>query len=210
MEIVSDSINLKIDSGLIIKYKMWKQNLHLWDQFVKNKKRKTKKVDEWCYKILHESFGLRLAYNCGGLFFKDIDNDIRVLEHYQCPINVAGIEYVNSVNPNYINSVDSLIMINPISLKYHSSLTDFFNLPGESRAGHKPNILNWLSANSKIFLSFSDYHIYYNRLKYSCEEYILRQLDEIKNLRLYPTFIKIDKSDTDLVNGNVKLILERR
>jgi hypothetical protein len=207
MEIVVDSIN-RIDhtSRLTVRYQMWKQSLHKWNQYVDNRHRATKNIDWWCKKIVEESVGYTVAYNCGGLFFKHFLPDIAVIEHFPCPINVSEMQYL-SQGHTFSNQVDSLIMINPISIKYHHSLKDVFTKPGISRAGYKPALTPWLKSNAKIFLSFSDWHMYFDRLKYSVDDFVTQQLSELQQIGITCQYQKIEKSTADPINGNIKLVL---
>jgi hypothetical protein len=208
--IVKDSINLiNHNATRVQKYKMWKQPLHKWDQYVFNKNKKIKYIDEWSNKILNDLSGNTLAYNCGGLFFKDFNKDIDVLEYNTCPINIQGMYYLTNLDFNFFKQkYSNLITINPISLKYNTSFVNFLFTSYLSRAGFKPVIVDWLKENYTIYMSFSDYHIYYNRLKFSLEEMIDIQIKELNSYNISCIFKEVTHSTDDLVNGNIKLILK--
>jgi hypothetical protein len=211
MEIIAqDSVGLLTKASIVTRYKMWKQNLHKWDQYIKNKNTLNKSIDQWSLTILREITGHCLVYNSGGLFFKDFDTAITVLEQKKCPVLVSGMLYADEMDVEvFNNSIDDLVLVNPISLKYHSCITTFLTVPGISRAGYKPNLLAWVKKNGKIFLSFSDYHMSYNRLKFIKEEFILKELGKLESVGLECIYKDIQSSNTDLVNGNIKLIFKR-
>jgi len=186
-------------------YKMWKQPLHKWDQYVYNRHKTSKQIDAWSSKCLYESQGKTAVYNSGGMFFKDFNKEIIVVEHVPCPVDVPGMIYLEKNFDIFERELDTLIMINPIAVKYHSNLWDFFARPGQSRAGYKGNILAWLSRNSKIFLSFSDWHMNYDRLKYCPQDFVNMQIADLESRGITCVYKEISSSDTDVVNGNVKL-----
>lgn len=209
MEIIQDSTAIiKSQARLSVRYKMWKQSLHKWDEYVFNRRSDNKKIDQWSRYIVDHCVGNTAVYNSGGLFFKDFLPNIQVIEHSPCPVNVPGMTYINK-DTDLTNSFDSLIMVNPIAVKYHHSLKYFFTVPGISRIGFKPNILNWVKLNGKIFLSFSDWHLFFDRLKYTPTEFIEQQLVELETIGLKCVFKTIEKSTADYINGNVKLVFVR-
>jgi hypothetical protein len=211
MEVVKNSIGRQKEASRTANYKMWKQSLHKWDQYVINRHKQHKLIDDWSFKILSEVDNTTVVYNSGGLFLKEFNSDIIVVENLKCPIDIAGMNYMtDELVSSLTNSVDCLIMINPICLKYHSSLMTFLTVPGPSRAGYKPDLYSWLSDKGKIFLSFSDYHMYYNRLKLSKEEFIIKEIEQLVELGLTCIFKEIETSTSDLINGNIKLIFERQ
>ena len=192
-------------SDLVVKYKWWKQSLHKWDSYIQNKNKKEKQVDPWCRFILDSVVDEKtMAYNCGGMFFKDIDKDIIVVENADCPLSIADITNTIDVKGKF----DNLIMINPITLKYNSSILDFLTVPQDTRGGWKPDLTSWLNAHGKIFLSFSDWHIYYDRLKYSATDMIEAQLNILEQHGIHCVKEKIDDVNIDVENGNVKMVLQ--
>lgn len=208
MEIVSDSISLrKPNIRKAVAYKMWKQSLYKWDEYVLNRHQSTKKIDPWCQHIVDNCHGNVAVYNSGGMFFTDFINPVTVIEHVPCPISVPGMCYLTD-NVDYTNQFDSLIMINPIALKYHHSLVEFFTVPGVSRAGEKLNILSWVRESGTVFLSFSDWHAFFDRLRITPEQFVDKQIDQLELLGLKLIYKHIAPSNMDTVNGNVKLILK--
>ena len=208
MEIVKDSIGLSQASRRTIRYKMWKQSLYKWDQYVANRHKQVKQVDSWSQYIIDSATGDSAVYNSGGMFFKEFLPDITVIEHIQCPIAVNGMTYL-TLNKKIETQFDTLIMVNPIALKYHHSIKEFLTVAGISRAGNKPVILDWVKLSGQIFISFSDWHLYYDRLKFTPDEMIQQQLTELETIGLKCTYKQIDSSNLDYVNGNIKLVLSR-
>jgi hypothetical protein len=52
--------------------------------------------------------------------------------------------------------------------------------------------------------------MYYNRLKLSKEEFIIKEIEQLVELGLTCIFKEIETSTSDLINGNIKLIFERQ
>jgi hypothetical protein len=191
-----------------VAYKMWKQSLYKWDQYVLNRHRTLKKIDDWSRRIVSHCHGNIAVYNSGGMFFRDFIDPITVIEHAPCPVSVEGMCYLTD-GTDYTDQFDSLIMINPIAAKYHHSLAEFLTVPGVSRAGNKPSILPWVRESGTIFLSFSDWHVFFDRLRFTPEQFIAEQIDMLEELGIELIYKQIDPSTTDTVNGNIKLILKR-
>jgi hypothetical protein len=99
-------------------------------------------------------------------------------------------------------------MVNPIAIKWHHSLAQALSVPGISRAGFKPSLVSWLRPGAKIFLSFSDWHFYYDRLRFTPAEFVKTQLTDLKNIGITCQYQSVEKSTVDYVNGNIKLVLE--
>jgi hypothetical protein len=197
MEVAKDSIDSAGNPTIVAKYKMWKQPLYKWDEFVVNRHKTKKYIDPWSKKIIEEADGNIVVYNSGGMFFKDFNPNITVIEHQPCPVNVPGMQYFDD-SVNIENSVDSLIMINPIALKYHHSLSDALSTPGISRAGYKPSLINWLKPSAKIFLSFSDWHFYYDRLKFTVDDFLTLQLLNLENIGISCVYKSVEKSTVEI------------
>lgn len=211
MEIVDHSIyTYQRQPSRVDLYKMWKQPLHKWDQYVYNRHRAVKEIDSWGQHIVKNTIGQSAVYNSGGMFFRDFIPDITVIEHLHCPIQISGMTYIDN-NPERFNyKFDTLIMVNPIAVKYNHSLVNFFTVPGISRIGPKPNILDWTRPNARIFLSFSDWHLFYDRLKFSPAEIIDKQIAELETIGIYCKHRTVEDSVSDYVNGNIKLELVRQ
>lgn len=209
MEIASDSITHNKNIGnRVARYKMWKQGLHKWDEFVHNRHKVHKQIDPWSQQCMDQAQGKTAVYNSGGMFFYDIQKDIVAIEHSACPIEVPGMIYIDNNFNQFDGSFNTLIMINPIALKYHSSIWDFLARPGQSRAGYKGNILRWLTGRATVFLSFSDWHMYYDRLRYKPKDFINLQLKILEQQGISCTHCEVLPSGNDIVNGNVKLVLK--
>ena len=208
MEVVTNSIfSHKPTVSRTVAYKMWKQSLYKLDQYIQNRRLPLKKIDDWSQRIVSHCHGNVAVYNSGGMFFSDFINPITVIEHNPCPVPVEGMCYLTD-GTDYTNQFDSLIMINPIAAKYHHSLAEFLTVPGVSRAGNKPSILPWVRESGTIFLSFSDWHMFFDRLRFTSEQAVHAQIGLLEQLGLKLIYCQVDPSDTDPVNGNVKLIFK--
>lgn len=193
---------------LVDRYKLWRQPLYKWDSWVVNRHRQDKIIDPWCQRIVQNCQGRTMAFNCGGMFFTDFINDLTVVEFRPCPIkSITGMIYM-SHGIKFYDEFDNIIMINPTSLKFNSSIADFLNNPGISFPGKKPKILDWLKTPSKIFLSFSDWWIYYDRLKYTAEDMMQMQIEELSKIGITCEYLEIGQIDDDIENGNIKCILQ--
>jgi hypothetical protein len=153
-----------------------------------------------------------IAYASGGLFFKDFLPTLTVVEHDVCPIHLSDIQYLTGTNPgtNLDDQFDCMIAMNPLSLKYDSNIHNFLTNPGVSRAGFKPNISKWLKTSGHVFLSFSDWHMYYDRLKLTPVQFVDQQISKLKDHGFECMYKDVSDSDNDVVNGNVKLILKKK
>jgi len=190
-----------------VRYKMWKQNLYKWDSWIQNRHRQKKHCDPWSKFIIEDCVGTTVVFDSGGMFFKDFMPNIHVIEFAQCPVNVAGMSTLANSTVNFGTKFDNLVMINPISLKYNCSILDFLINPGICRAGNKPNLLNWLKEPGKIYLSFSDWHMYYDRLQFSVHDMVATQIKELKQYGISCEHLEITNVNSDVENGNIKLVL---
>ena len=77
-----------------------------------------------------------------------------------------------------------------------------------SRAGNKPNLLSWVRNSGTVFLSFSDWHVFFDRLRFTPEQFVDEQIVTLEELGLELIYKRIDTSTADTVNGNIKLILK--
>lgn len=198
-------------STRVAKYKMWKNALYKWDSYIRNRHKIEKICDPWSQKIIESCEGSSVVFNSGGLFFKDFMPDITVVEVLPCPIKtVTGMLYFNR-STNFDKKFDNLILINPISLKYNSSILDFLVNQRINRSGpSKPNLLKWLRKPGKIYLSVSDWHIYYDRLKYSVVDMVAMQLKELQKIGIECEYLEITPANSDVENGNIKMILSTK
>lgn len=193
--------------GLKTRYKMWKQSLYKWDSWISNRHNTTKICDPWSRFIIEDCVGKSVVVNAGGLFFKDFMPDITVVEFVPCPIeSVGGMSYIHN-GVEFDQEFDNLILINPHSLKYNHSILDFLVNPGLSRAGRKPNLLKWLKRPGKIYLSTSDWHIYYDRLKFTVHEMMAQQVRELNQAGISCEYLEITSVNSDVENGNIKVVL---
>lgn len=211
MEIVKsyDEVQAVQTTDRVARYRIWSSHLYKWRGYITNRKKAQKEIDAWSQKFFNNKNGNTLAYASGGLYYKDIDSSIRVVEHKPCPCNITGMEYLNIDQPVQVNNIDCMIAANPQSLKYNHSIWDFLHKERETRAGWKPNIFNWLNPGATIFLSFSDWHMYYDRLKLSPAQFVDKQIEELERNSIRCDHVEVERSDRDLVNGNVKLILTK-
>jgi hypothetical protein len=208
MEVINHYAEIKnLSFDKVARYRLWSSHLYKWPGYVANRKRTIKQIDSWSQKFLDSTTGIRMAYACGGLFYKDIDPHILVVEHDICPYNVGEIIYLNGARSINFGSIDSMISVNPQSLKYNHSLWDFISTPRMTRAGWKPNLLEWFNTNGTFFLSFSDWHMYYDRLKMSPGKFIDQQIKDLAQHSIMCEYLEVQNSDYDVVNGNVKMIL---
>lgn len=207
MEIVSDLTGYRAKNPRTVDlYKKWKQPLHKWDSFVSNRHKKTKVIDDWSKYIIDNTFGRALVYQSGGLFFYPFIKDLTVVEASKCPIDIKHITYMNAhTKETFDNYFNTMIMICPISLKYHHSILDFLTVPGESRAGYKPNLLKMIKNGGQLFLSTLDWFMYFNRLKYSVEEYVDMEIKKLNDIGLECIYKNVTGSTSDYENGNIKL-----
>lgn len=195
----------------VVQYKMWKSALYKWDSYVANR-HKTKKIcDPWSQKIIETCEGTSVVFNSGGLFFKDFMPDITVVEVNPCPLTSIGGMLYSSQGIDFDQQFDNLIMINPLSQKYNSSILDFLTNQRINRSGpSKPNLLKWLKKPGKIYLSVSDWHIYYDRLRYSVVDIVAIQLEELQKSGIECEYLEITPVSSDVENGNIKMILSTK
>lgn len=198
-------------SNRVALYKMWKNPLYKWDSYIQNRHREEKLCDSWSRKIIESCEGTSVVFNSGGLFFKDFMPDITVVETQPCPVkSVKGMLYT-SQRVDFDQEFDNLIVINPLSLKYNSSILNFLVDRGINRSGpSKPNLLKWLKKPGKIYLSTSDWHIYYDRLKYSVVDMVAIQLSELQKNGIECEYLEITPVNSDVENGNIKMILSTK
>jgi hypothetical protein len=202
-----EELNIAMGKRLVAKYKMWKQNLYKWDSYVYNRHLKEKKCDAWSRFIIENTVGKSVVFNSGGLFFKDFMPDITVVENHPCPVlNLPQVKFLTD-GADFDAEFDNIIMVNPIALKYHHSIFDFLTVPGISRMGQKPNIIRWLKSPGKIYLSTSDWHIYWDRLKFSVHEMMGQQIRELRHHGIQCEYLEITPVNSDIENGNIKMIL---
>lgn len=195
----------------LAEYKMWKNALYKWDSYIKNRKCTEKICDLWSQKIIESCEGTSVVFNSGGLFFKDFMPAITVVEILPCPIKSVNNMLYSSLGADFNNEFDNLILINPLSLKYNSSILDSLVNQRINRAGsNKPNLLKWLKKPGKIYLSVSDWHIYYDRLKYSVTDMVSIQLKELQKSGIECEYLEITPVELDVENGNIKMILSTK
>ena len=200
-----------MQSSRVAKYKLWKNGLFKWDSYIENRHRTDKIADAWSQKIIESCEGLSVVFGSGGLFFKDFIPNITVVEVFPCPIRtVEGMLY-SSQGVDFDKEFDNLILINPLSLKYNNSILDFLVNQRINRSGpSKPNLLKWVKNPGKIYLSVSDWHIYYDRLKYSVIDMVAMQLKELQTIGIECEYLEITSVNSDVENGNIKIILSTK
>ena len=199
-----------MQSSRVAKYKLWKNGLFKWDSYIENRHRTDKIADAWSQKIIESCEGLSVVFGSGGLFFKDFIPNITVVEVFPCPIRtVEGMLYYKQ-GVDFDKEFDNLILINPISLKFNHSILDALANQSIARAGPSPNLLKWLKKPGKIYISTSDWHIFYDRLKYSVVDMVAMQLRELQKNGIECEYLEITPVNSDVENGNIKMILSTK
>ena len=197
----------------IAHYRLWRSHLYKWPAYIANKNKQTKSIDKWSeYVVSGCNNSKTVVYASGGLFFKDFLPNITIVEHDPCPVNLPDIKYLTSADPgsDLDDQFECMIAMNPLPLKYDSNIHNFLINPGISRAGFKPNISKWVKTHGKIFLSFSDWHMYYDRLKLTPEQFVTQQISKLDDNGFECIYKDVTESTSDVVNGNVKLILKKK
>jgi hypothetical protein len=200
--------------SIIAHYRLWRSHLYKWPAYIANKHAQNKHIDKWSeYVVSCCKNKETIAYASGGLFFKDFLPDVTVVEHYPCPIDIPGLNYLladENLDNELEDRFDCMIAMNPQPLKYNGDLHNFLVKPGISRAGFKPNISKWIKKDGEIFLSFSDWHMYYDRLKLTTEQFVDQQISKLDDHGFECIYKDVSASTLDVVNGNVKLILKKK
>jgi|TARA_R110000803_G_C11969979_1_gene319618 hypothetical protein len=192
----------------ITRYMMWKQPLHKWDTYIQNKHKQNKQCDSWSkYILTNLMHGDTVVYNCGGLYFTDFQENILVVENKKCPVNTNKTIYMPEEIPAD-KKFNNLIMINPITLKYNFSVSNFLTMATDTRGGLKPCLVNWLTQNNKIFLSFSDWVLYFDRLRYTVTDMVDMQIHQLEKNNFKCIFSEVGDVNQDTENGNIKLVLQ--
>lgn len=187
---------------------MWKQPLAKWDSYIFNKNKSNKVCDAWSNFILKYCLdGQTAVYDSGGMYFKDFNNQITVIENKKCPINLKDKIYTLNDMPKNIR-FNNLILVNPITLKYNFSLVNFLTTAHNTRGGWKPCLIDWLEKNNKIFLSFSDWHFYFDRLRHTVADVVKMQINDLEKNNFKCLYKHVDDVNLDVENGNIKLVLE--
>jgi hypothetical protein len=190
-----------------VRYKFWKNHLYKWDSWIANRHRTVKQCDPWSKFIIEDCVGTSVVFDSGGLFFKDFMPAVTVVEFNPCPVaSVPDMLYLQN-NIVFDHEFDNLVMINPLSLKYNYSILNFLTIPGLSRCGVKPNLLDWIKRPGKIYLSVSDWHIYYDRLKFTVHDMIAQQIRELNQVGIRCEYLEVTSVNSDVENGNIKLVL---
>lgn len=196
------------------RYLGWQHSRVKWPLYLKNKHNAyEKKINMWDKIIIqHLLPGPTVAWDCGGLYLEGLIDDLYVVETHTCPEWISP--KINIVDP----AVDSqlralgarnLICIQNNTLKYNHSIYDFLVRAGWSNQGWKPALLPWMDQTCRIFLSISDFMLYYNRLKYTKHEFVKQQTDQLEAQGFTIDFCAIQNSESHMINGNIKLILSR-
>lgn len=178
----------------ILQYKFWKHGKELWKYYVTNKNLTVKHILPECKEFLNVN-GRKAVYDCGGMYLKDIQSDIDVIEHELCPIGDCPITLVNDVNTEY----DALYTSNPLSLKYQHSIRSWLTEHQISKSGPKQPIQNFINSTGSIYLTLDTRMLYYNRLKYTFNEFLERDLNGLNytiDIKNHIVNMKIDKFKT--------------
>ena len=156
--------------------------------------------------------GPTIAWDCGGLYLEGLIDDFYVAETHTCPRWISSkINIVDGEVDMQFRKLgaSNLICIQNNTLKYNHSIFDFLVRAGWSNQGWKPALLPWMAQTCRIFLSISDFMLYYNRLKYNKQEFVKQQTDELQAQGFTIDFCTIQDSGSHMINGNIKLILSR-
>lgn len=157
-----------------LQYQLWKHSKDLWPHYIKNKNQYHKNILAQCKDFLQVG-GQKAVYDCGGMYFKNIDKNIDVIEHEHCPICKLDIVLASNVTKQY----DALFSINPLSIKYQNSVCAWLTQHQTSKSGKKPPVLDFVKKSGKVHLVFDSRLLYYNRLKYTTQEFLDHDLQNI-------------------------------
>lgn len=201
-------------SSKLVQYRAWQQSRPKWLLYLKNRHNPdTKLINMWDKVIIDRLLpGPTIVWDSAGLYYEGLIDDLYVAELHSCPNWIS--DKINIVTPDVDREfkkikAKNLISIQNNTLKYNHSIYDYLVRAGWCNQGWKPALLPWLDQECRIFLSISDFMLYYNRLKYTKEEFVQQQTDELKAQGFTIDFCKIQEPESNMINGNIKLILSR-
>ncbi len=214
MEVEYNTQSKQFSQSRRIRYLGWQHSKAKWPLALKNKNNPHEKMINMWDKIILDRLlpGPTIVWDCGGLYLDGLIDDLYVAESSNCPNWIS--DKINIVDERVDQEfrklrAKNLISIQNITLKYNHSIYDYLVRAGWTVQGWKPALLPWLDQECRIFLSISDFMLYYNRLKYTKEEFVQQQTDELKAQGFTIDFCKIQEPESHMINGNIKLILSR-
>jgi len=198
-----------------ILYTVWQQSRVKWPLYLRNKhNHNQKQINLWDKIIIDRLLpGPTIVWDSGGLYLEGLVDQLYVAETNICPTWIS--DKINIVT----REVDlefrklrakNLISIQANTMKYNHSIYDFLVRAGWSNQGWKPALLPWMDQECRIFLSISNFMLYYNRLKYTREEFVQQQCNELEAQGFQIDFCTIQQQNSSMINGNIKLILSRK
>ena len=198
-----------------ILYTVWQQSRIKWSLYLKNKhNHKEKQINLWDKIIIDRLLpGPTIVWDSGGLYLEGLVDQLYVAETNTClPWISNNINIVtHEVDQEFQKlRAKNLISIQANTMKYNHSIYDFLVRAGWSNQGWKPALLPWMDQECRIFLSISNFMLYYNRLKYTREEFVKQQCDELEAQGFQIEYCTIQPQNSSLINGNIKLILSRK
>lgn len=196
-------------------YKGWQQSRIKWPLYLKNRHNPhEKQINLWDKIIIDRLLpGPTVIWDSGGLYLEGLVDQLYVAETNTCPVWVSN--KINIVTKEVDQEFQklrakNLISIQPNTMKYNHSIYDFLVRAGWSNQGWKPALLPWMDQECRIFLSISNFMLYYNRLKYTRKEFVKQQCDELEAQGFQIDFCNVQQQDVSMINGNIKLILSRK
>jgi hypothetical protein len=215
MEVDLNTQTGKFTESRKTKYTVWQQSRTKWPLYLRNKHNHSEKQINLWDKIIIDRLlpGPTIVWDCGGLYLEGLVDQLYVAEAHSCPswisdkINIVTTEVDQEFRKL---QAKNLISIQANTMKYNHSIYDFLVRAGWSNQGWKPALLPWMSQECRIFLSISNFMLYYNRLKYTREEFVKQQCDELEAQGFQIEFCTTQQPGSSMINGNIKLILSRK
>jgi len=213
-------VDLNIETGKFnqskkVIYTAWQQSRVKWPLYLRNRhNHKEKQINLWDKIIIDRLLpGPTIVWDSGGLYLEGLVDQLYVAETHSCPSWISDkINIVtNEVDQEFRKlQAKNLISIQANTMKYNHSIYDFLVRAGWSNQGWKPALLPWMDQECRIFLSISNFMLYYNRLKYTREEFVKQQCNELEAQGFQIDFCTIQQPGSSMINGNIKLILSRK
>jgi len=215
MEVDLNSQTKQFTKSQKILYTVWQQSRVKWPLYLRNKhNHNQKQINLWDKIIIDRLLpGPTIAWDCGGLYLEGLVDQLYVAETNICPTWISDkINIVTSEVDLEFRKLraKNLISIQANTMKYNHSIYDFLVRAGWSNQGWKPALLPWMDQECRIFLSISNFMLYYNRLKYTREEFVQQQCNELEAQGFQIDFCTIQQQNSSMINGNIKLILSRK
>ena len=124
MEVDFQPETKQITSSEILNYRMWQQSRVKWPLYLKNKHNPNEKcINIWDKLIIKQLLdGPTIAWDCGGLYFDGLIDDLYVAETRTCPNWISN--KINIVD----NPVTGFSYSNPLIGTYYYRNNYFFNI----------------------------------------------------------------------------------